>query len=483
MARTIRPRTGLVNCHATLQEFTMTIWPPSPDRMTRPAYRAIAQALVEAVEAGEVADGTRLPPQRTLAYRLGVSVQTVSRAYEELTRIGLVRGEVGRGSFVTLRAFESRVPWQRTDGAEDLVDFSMLVPVLAPRHEQAMRAALAGLAADLPHEVYGSFRPRKSLRRNTEAARSWLGRCGLTVPQERIVATNGSTAAMTVALMTAAMPGDVLLVEEVGHHTIGSLATALGIKAQAVPMDGEGILPEAVDEAAAKGARALFVMPAGLGPTGAFMGEARRDALVAVARRRDLLIVENDAWGPLVDPEPRPLAARAPERVLYFTGVSKCAMPGLRIGWLVVPDRLTPAARTRHLITAWMATPLVAEVATRWIRDGTLDEMLAFQRAQFARRNAIARRLLEGLDFVASDTGMHVWLRLPAPWHRADFVAHARNDRVAVAGSRSFALEDQRHDTAIRICLGGVDERQLRRGLRTITMLARSAPVPALLTM
>jgi DNA-binding transcriptional MocR family regulator len=459
----------------------MTIWPPSPDRMTRPAYRAIAQALVEAVEAGEVADGTRLPPHRTLAFQLGVSVQTISRAYEELTRIGLVRGEVGRGSFVTLRAFESRVPWQPTDGAEDVIDFSMLVPVLAPRHEQAMRDALTGLAADLPHEVFGSFRPRKSLRRNTEAARNWLGRCGLTVPRERIVATNGSTAAMTVALMTAAMPGDVLLVEEVGHHTIGSLAAALGVRTLGLPMDREGVLPEAVDEAASRGAKALFVMPAGLGPTAAFMGEARRDALVAVARRRDLLIVENDAWGPLVDPEPRPLAARAPERTLYFTGLSKCGMPGLRIGWLVVPDRLISTARTRHLITSWMATPLVAEVATRWILDGTLAEMLAFQRAQFARRNDIARRLLAGLDFTSRDTGMHVWLDLPAPWHGADFVAHARNDRVAVAGSRNFVLGDQPRDTAIRICLGGVGERQLREGLRTISMLARSAPVPALL--
>lgn len=459
----------------------MTIWPPSPERLTRPAYRAIAQTLVDAVEAGEIADGTRLPPHRTLAYQLGVSVHTVSRAYEELTRIGLVRGEVGRGSFVTVRPVDSNVPWQPTDGVEGLIDFSMLVPVLAPMHEDALREALTGLAADLPYDTFGTFRPRMALRRNCDAARTWLTRCGLTVPRERILATNGSTAAMTVALMTAAMPGDVLLVEEIGHHTIGALASALGIRVQGLPMDEEGIDLDALDEAAARGAKAVFVMPAGLGPTGALMSEARRDALVEVARQRDLLIVENDAWGPLVQAKPRPLAARAPERTLYFTGLSKCALPGLRIGWLVVPDRLTPAARARHLFTSWMATPLIAEIATRWIRDGTLAEMLEFQRAQFTRRNEIARRLLDGLDIVSSTSGMHVWLRLPEAWHHADFVAHARNDRVAVAGSSNFSLGDEHRNTAIRICLGGVEERQLYEGLRTISLLARSTPVPAML--
>ena len=459
----------------------MTIWPPSPDRITRPAYRAIAQALVDAVAAGEVGDGMRLPPHRTLAFQLGVSVHTISRAYAELTRIGLVRGEVGRGSYVKLRAVATPVPWQPTDGAEDVIDLSMLVPVLAPFHEQALRDALTGLAADLPAETFSSFRPRKALERNCDAARIWLERCGLTVPRQRILPTNGSTAAMTTALMTALLPGDVLLAERIGHHTIGSLASALGLRIQGMPMDAEGILPDAVDEAAARGAKAVFVMPAGLGPTGATMGDARRDALVEVARRRDLLIVENDAWGPLVDPTPRPLAARAPERTLYLTGLSKIALPGLRIGWLVVPDRLIAVARARHLVTSWMAAPLLAEIATRWIADGTLSRMLDFQRAQFRRRNEIARSLLTGLDFVSSTSGMHVWLRLPHSWHGADFVAHARNDRVAVAGSSNFELSDELRTTAIRICLGGVSEERLSEGLRTISLLAHGTAVPAAL--
>ena len=136
----------------------MSIWPPSPERLSRPAYRAIAQSLVDAIEAGEVGDGARLPPQRTLAYRLGVSVHTVGRAYEELTRLGVIRGEVGRGSFVTAGPTHAATPWQALDGDEGVIDLSMLVPVLEPMHAATLaRSARARPSGGIPRRrAYGS---------------------------------------------------------------------------------------------------------------------------------------------------------------------------------------------------------------------------------------------------------------------------------------------------------------------------------------
>ena len=126
----------------------MTIWPPSREQLTRPVYRAIAQAMVDAVEAGEIREGARLTPHRTLAYQLGVSVHTVSRAYEELTRLGLIRGEVGRGSYVTSGPSEPPMPWQTIDGDGGIIDLSMLVPVLTSKHEETMRAAIADMRGE-----------------------------------------------------------------------------------------------------------------------------------------------------------------------------------------------------------------------------------------------------------------------------------------------------------------------------------------------
>ena len=88
----------------------MTIWPPDRTRLSRPAYRALAQALIQAIDAGEVKPGDRLPTHRDLAYQLGLSVQTVSRAYEELTRLDVISGEVGRGTFVRAGPVETARP-------------------------------------------------------------------------------------------------------------------------------------------------------------------------------------------------------------------------------------------------------------------------------------------------------------------------------------------------------------------------------------
>jgi len=460
----------------------MTIWPPKKDALKRPAYRSLAQCLIDAIAAGEVRPGQRLPTHRALAFDLGVSVQTVSRAYDELGRLGVISGEIGRGSFVRSGRPDARMPWHRLGGAEDVIDCSMLVPVTGDIHSEAMSATFDALAHDLPQSAILSFRPRATLEGHCGAALDWLAGCGVVVPRDQVLPTNGNTAAMTVALMTAARPGDLVLTEELGHHTLKSLANALGLRISGLPVDGEGIVPDAFERACrASVVKVLFVLPTGLGPTAAMMGTDRRRALVEIARRHDVMIVENDAWGPVQPDRPDPIFAIAPERTFYFTGLTKCLLPGLRIAWLVPPETMVSAARTRHLVTNWMATPLMAEIATRWLDDGTADTLLAWQKKHLARRNKIAARTLHGLSWRGSPNGMHVWLTLPEPWREDAFVTHARNDGVAVAAGNNFAVSGDPQDAAIRICLGAGSEEDLERGLSVVARLVRSSPEPALL--
>ena len=460
----------------------MTMWQPRRDELKRPVYRSLAQSLIEAIESGRMAPGTRLPTHRALAFDLGLSVQTVSRAYDELVRMGVITGAVGRGSFVANGRVDPRSPWHRPPPSERVIDCSMLVPVTGEIHEQRVSAVLAGLAADPPEAALFSFRPRETLRAHGELARVWLLGCGLELDAERLLPTNGNTSAMTVALMTAAVPGDLVATEAMGHHTLPSLTATLGLRLAGLAMDQDGVLPDAFDRLCrTTTVRALFVQPEGLGATAARMGEERRRALVALARQHEVWLIENDAWGPLQPDRPPPLAALAPERSFYFTGLTKCLLPGLRIAWLVVPERLVAAARTRHLVTSWMATPLIAEIASRWIADGTAAELLRWQRQQLARRNDLAQRLLAGIGHAATPHGLHVWLPLPEPWSEAAFVAHARHYCVAVAAGSSFAIGDQPRAQGIRVCLGAGSEAELEEGLTVLARLASSRPEPALL--
>lgn len=457
----------------------MTIWPPDPALLKRPVYRSLAQAIIEAIARGALKPGDQLPTHRDLAGTLGISVQTVTRAYDELIRADVVTGQVGRGTFVKDATGDTgSPPWHRIDSGEQVIDCSMLTPVVGALHEQAFSRTLTRLASALPPEVVFSFRPRQTVRGHVEHAVEWLKLCGVEVDPDLVITTNGATPAMTIALMTAAAPGEVVVTDELSHHTLRALTRYLGLGLRGLPCDARGVRPEAFEHACKmQKVRVYYAMPAANNPLARMMDAERRAELVAIARAHDVRIIENDAWGPLEPDRPPPLAALAPERTLYFTSLTKCLMPGLRLGWLVVPEDMVTAAFGRHLVTNWMATALMAEVASAWIIDGTARHLLEWQREMLARRNTIAAHYLADLPHHAAPHGLHVWLPLGGGWDEAAFVNSARLRGVAVAAGSAFETGGA-HGPGVRICLGGPSESGLAEGLTIIARLARNPPEP-----
>jgi DNA-binding transcriptional MocR family regulator len=466
----------------------MTIWPPTPESLQRPAYRSLARAVVSAIAAGELRPGDRLPTHRDLARRLGLSVQTVSRAYEALIRADVIAGEVGRGFREIGEVVRPRAALSVARAGRAIIDCSILSPAVGDMHTMAMQEALAGLAGDLEGglapESLSSFRPRLAMQAHAERAVTWLQRCKLETRADLVLPTNGSTPAMTVALMTAAAHGDLVVTEEIGHHTLKALTHYLGLRLAGLACDNEGIRPDAFASACeADDARVLYVMPAGNNPMALTMGPERRAALVEIARRHDVAIVENDALGPMEPDRPAPIAALAPERTFYFTGMTKCLLPALRMGYLVVPEKQLTGAFGRHLVTNWVASPLIAEIASRWIADGTAERLLQWQRRALLRRNVLVRRRFEGLAYHGNPRGLHVWLPLPPGWDEASFVNSLRLRGVAVAPGSAFDTGPRpAPHQGVRICLGPPSERALEEGLTTIARLARNRPEPDFLT-
>lgn len=459
----------------------MTMWSPDPALIRRPAYLSLADQIARAIHDGRLADGARLPTHRRLADDLKLSVQTVSRAYEELIRRGLIAGEIGRGTFVQTRRPEPDPPYL-PERLGEVIDLSILKPVCEPMHLDRMKQALAFLSEHLPASAALSFRPNVVFPRHRAVAVEWLARCGLSVSPLNVSVTNGATAGMTVALMAAAPPGSTVVTEAIGHHTLIPLATYLGFNLEGLPIDGDGLVPEALDEACARAdIRAVFVQPSVINPTATLMSEARRAALVEVARRHDLAVVENDVLGPMVENRPPPIAAIAPERTLYVTSFTKITVPGLRIGYLVAPDRFVAAVANRHLVSNWMATPLMAEIATKWVSDGTAFELVRWQRTAIRRRHAIAEEVLAGAGFRAHPESLHLWLPLPGGRGEEGFVSQARLQGVAIAPGLSFRTSDAPWSPAVRISLGSTGEQELRTGLGVIAKLLMADPEHLLL--
>ncbi len=459
----------------------MTLWHPDPALIRRPAYLSLADQFARAIHDGKLANGTRLPTHRALADTLKLSVQTVSRAYEELIRRGLVSGEIGRGSFVQTQRREPEPPYL-PERLGEVIDLSILKPVCETMHHERLKQVLAWLAESLPASSALSFRPNMVFPRHRAVAAEWLAACGLEASPQNVTLTNGATGGMTVALMSVAPPGSTVATEAIGHHTLVPLARYLGFHLEGLPIDDDGLIPEALDEACRLAdIRAVFVQPSVINPTATLMGSVRRSQLAEVARRHDIAIIENDVLGPLVEDRAPPVAHFAPERTLYVTSFSKITVPGLRIGYLVAPDRYVAAVANRHLVSNWMATPMVAEIATKWVADGTAMDLVRWQRDALRRRLEIAGEALQGVSYRTCRDALHIWLQLPDDRSEEAFVAQARLRGVAIAPGASFRIAETPWKPAVRISLGSTTEGELRAGLGVVTRLLLGDPEHLLL--
>jgi DNA-binding transcriptional MocR family regulator len=268
----------------------------------------------------------------------------------------------------------------------------------------------------------------------------------------------------------------VILCEAVTYTGMRSLANHLHVGLQPVAMDSEGLIPDALEDAAHEsGGRVVYCMPSNQNPTGRIMSRKRRQDVARVAARLNLQLVEDDAYGFLVEGQ-QPLCALAPDRAFYLTSMSKSLAPGLRIGFLHSPpgwsERLTGAV----FATTVMVTPLDAAAVCAWIEDGTADRVIAWKREEIKARQQLARQIL-GSVVSSSLESQHAWLQLPARWPADDFVREARQRNVVVTAGRDFAVA--RHDVpnAVRICLGPPADRDvLKSGLTTLAEILDDAP-------
>ena len=461
----------------------MTKWRPNPRLIKRPAYLSIAEQIAAAVRSGLLIDGMRLPPQREMAADLKVSVQTVSRAYEELTRRGMMIGEVGRGSYIKAEPLAPERPYL-TEGGSGVIDLSILKPVCESRSLAKFRAAFADLGATMPPELAFSMMPNALFQRYRMAGVNWLAACGLKAHAHGVTVTNGSSDAMTAAFMSVVPAGGALAVEALTHPMVRPLAGYLGIDLEGVEVDGEGIVPAALEAVAGrKRLRAIFLQPSAAGPQALVMSAPRRRAIAAIARRLDLAIIENDVLGPLVENRPPPVAAFAPERTVYMTDLSKNTIPGLRCGFVAAPDRFAAAVANRYLAANWVATPVMAEIASRWILDGTAIELVNWQRQALMRRRAIAEKSLSGIACRMTPGALHIWIPLPEGLTEAAMVERAKSRGVAVAAGSGFHVGRAAAPPAIRVALAASSELELASSLSLVAAILkgeRQLPKPVM---
>ncbi len=444
-----------------------TMWLPRLDGVTGPKYLAIADAIADAVAAGTLRTGDRLPPQRELAKALSVDLTTVTRAFGEAQRRGLLDGRVGRGSFIRDARLDQPAPTA-------VIDMSMNMP---PQPAEArLRARIAeGVAAvmatpDALTQLH--YQDSAGIAAHRQAAALWLAQRLGTLTYDRILVASGGQSALAAILALTLDRGDTLCAGELTYPGLKAASERGGYSIEPLAMDGEGIDPDAFESACRRvRPKLLYVVPTIDNPTTATMGVNRRHAVAEVARRHGVTIIEDDAYGALPGPALPPLAMLAPEITWHIASLSKCATPALRIAYVVtpgLPETLRLSAEIRA--TSLMASPLTSALAARWVANGTMDQIVQAIRTENVERQLIAGRLL-GPAGTAHPEGHHLWLALPGHWQRAEFVRQALHSGLSVVPSDAFATT-ARPPEAVRVSLGVVPDRErLERTLQHLAFL------------
>ena len=471
----------------------------------------IYRTCLDAILAGTLPPGARIPSARRLALDWGVARNTVDDAFAELQAEGWIERRVGDGTRVAhglrapraaLRAVAPRAPsafgraavaalsrFGRTAerrhapasvprpaafvaGMADL----RLFPIDAWRRVASRRARLDGIAALGYPPALGDARLRAAVARHLAAAR------GLPCDAERIMICNSAMQAVELIGRVLLERGDRVWVEDPGHLNVRTALTSAGARPVPVPVDDEGL-----DVAAGRALHArpalIVVTPASAHPTGATMSLARRLALIRAAEAGGAWIVENDYQGEFAYAErpPAPVARLdAGERTLCVGTFSHCLFPSLRLAWCLLPRALVPVFEAvRRQLDDHTHGPLQAVLAD-FIDGGHLSAHLRRMRALYAaRRTALLRAcagaLPGGANLGRVDAGMTAALRISARWRDRSLAA-----RCAAAGVEALPLS--RYAIAARangLLLGytALSEGEIESGVERLAAVLRAAGV------
>jgi DNA-binding transcriptional MocR family regulator len=426
----------------------------------------ILRALEVDIDAGRLAPGEQLPTHRDLAEHLNVALGTVTRAYALAQSQGLVTGTTGRGTFVA----------SPPAAQEGIIDLSRNLVHRDQRDGNVRK--LLGAYGDVSKALLlldEEQDPAGVLEHRVTAA-EWMRRPGFAPAADDMVVCSGVQHAMHTVLATIAKPGDVVVTEAVSYAGIKAIAALSGLQLRGLPIDSEGMEPQAFEDACRRGARILYTTPTLHNPTAITMSAKRRQEIGRIAGKYKAAILEDDVYGFLAPGAPLPLAAYAPANTYYLLGTSKSIAPGLRVSYTVCPRGMQQQIANTVRTTVWETSPLMSALLAKWIEDGTADRTIAFKRAEVASRHELAKRILSQTTPPPHITP-HWWIALPEAWRAEDFTEECRKRGVGITPAAAFAVNRDSVPKMVRICLAAVSTQQrLHDGLQIIQELLESGP-------
>lgn len=459
-----------------------TIWMPGLADGVGPKYLSLARALRDAIGAGVLAEGVQLPTVRDLAWRIGVTPGTVSRAYQIATQEGLLQATVGRGTFVAAR--DPRLgpsphlfPEREARPAAGRIDLrSPHLPDLG--QSLSIAAALRRLSDKIGADWLDYPTQIEEMALRAEVC-TWLGErvLGAFGPQDIMLNHGGQNGIGLI--LDCCLRGDrpVVLTEDLCYPGFRYAAKLARADVVGVDLDHEGVRPDALEAACRRhGAQVLCLTPDAQNPTAARMSAARRSDIVSIARRYNLQIIEDECYPAQLSDAPT-LRALAPERVWYIGSLSKTVSAALRFGYVVCPTGMGEAGRLAAQHSYFALSRAVSALCLELFTSGDAARIRARVAAEYSERVQMVVNRLGSFDLGWQVGLPFVWLRLPNDWCDSTFARMAEEAGVLMRTADQYAMGHGRAPNAVRLAMAGdITRGQLDSGVEALVHLLARPP-------
>ncbi|MDB4837583.1 PLP-dependent aminotransferase family protein [Marinomonas sp.] len=426
-----------------------------PNRTTSPKYKRIVDELSTKINKGEWPPGFQLPTHRALAVQYKVAVMTASRVYAELESIGLVSGEVGRGTFVRETALPLSNGIDQPAVKSGLIDLNFNSSSLSGQ-TQLLRDGLRQLSLSGDLETLLHYQPHAGRKHERAIVAKHLKASNVNVDSEQVLIVNGAQHGLACTVMGLLSPGDVVVTDSLTYSGFKVLAQVHRLELIPIAVTAHGPdLGALTTICEQRNVRAIYTIPTMHNPLGWVLDLQQRERIVAIAEQHDLLIIEDAAYAFLAENPPPPLVTLSPNNCVYISGISKSVATGLRVGYIAAPEKWVAKIERVIRATTWNTPSIITALACHWIEDGTVITLEKEKRQDAIARQKIAKHVFASMSYFAHPNSYILWLPLPENVRADQIVMALLRENISVSNAEPFTTSDV-VPHAIRIALGSV---------------------------
>ncbi len=430
-------------------------WTPTLDNSSQPKYKQIADAMEKDIKSGKLLPGNKLPPQRVIANYLEVNHGTVTKAYQLCEEKGLIRGTIGKGTYVSSNA---GIPLDMLTDHKDngIISLGMALPLY--EINPAIEAALSEISSQIDYSEALKYCPSEGHLKHRYIASEWLRDYLIDSHPDNIIVTAGTQNALAIVLITLFDKGDRVIVDEYTYAGLKSLSSYLGIILIPVSGDHLGTNVEELEQICKRESpKGIYIVSDCNNPTTISLSINKRMQIAHIIETYNLILIEDAACSFTLAEKLPPICSFVPNHGIYIHGTSKSLNPSFRISYLVSPPKYTHKLQKGINNITWMASIYSAEIMSLLQVSKLFDQIVSQKLDILKNRNLCYDQILSEYNSIPAESTLYRYLKLPANWNDIDIERKAFDAGIQVFSANRFYAGTTIKYNALRVSISSPD--------------------------